>query len=173
MTVRARHVLAAMIAAGGFLIVARAPAQPQTAAFPDVPPWHWAYNAIVQDSQAGIVVGYPAGPAELIANSVAQVYDAFVHAQVPGAQAWAERFTFDRPGRWPEPLTRSPLAGFTIRDVRIAVTGDTATAAFTAQRIVRTTAGSSALPMRVGLRLLDGDWQIDYATLAAGDPIFR
>jgi hypothetical protein len=30
--------------------------------FPDVPPWHWAANAVASDQAAGLVIGYPSTP---------------------------------------------------------------------------------------------------------------
>ena len=61
-------------------------AQSPPAPFPDVPPWHWAYQAVLKDEQAGLVIGYPSSPAELVATSITQVYDSFVHAHATGAQ---------------------------------------------------------------------------------------
>jgi hypothetical protein len=147
-------------------------AQPGNGGFPDVPPWHWAYPGVLQDARAGLLIGYPAAPTVLVENSVTQVYDGFVHAQTPQAQAWVERFTFNRPSVWPGPLQRAQLTAFSIRDVRSAVTGETATASFVAA--TETQAGQSATtPMRVTLRLIEGDWKVDYATLAAGSSLFR
>ena len=148
-------------------VVAQSPPLP----FPDVPPWHWAYKSVLMDQRAGLFVGYPTTPAELVANSVAQVYAGFVHAHATGAQAWVERFTYDRPSAWPGPLDRSQLVSFSVRDLRPVVTGDTATATFT----VRTTIGTSTTTdrMRVDLRQVGGDWKIDYATLERGSVLFR
>jgi hypothetical protein len=104
------------------------------------------------------------------------VYDGFAHAQSPGAQAWVERFTYHRLAAWPAPLSHSAPVGFAVQDVHTTVMGDDAMATFTAQRLMRTSAGAvttSIGPMRVGLRFVDGDWKIDYATLASGDPLFR
>lgn len=147
-------------------------AQPGGAGFPDVPPWHWAYQGVLKGAQAGLFIGYPATPAALIENSITQVYDSFVHAHAQGAQGWAERFTYNRPATWPGPLERSQLESFSVRDVRSTINGDTATAAFVAE--TQTRAGQPATaPMRVNLRLIDGDWKIDYATLASGSGLFR
>jgi hypothetical protein len=149
-----------------------AAAQPNSAGFPDVPPWHWAYQGVLKDAQAGVVVGYPASPEALIDNSITQVYDSFVHAQARAAQGWAERFTYNRPAAWPGPFDRAQLASFSIRNVRSRVDGDAATASFVAE--TQTRGGQSATtPMRVTLRLMERDWKIDYATLAAGSALFR
>ncbi|HLW48289.1 MAG TPA: hypothetical protein VKW09_11040 [bacterium] len=151
---------------------APAGAQPNGAGFPDVPPWHWAYQGVLKDAQAGLLIGYPAAPAVLIENSIAQVYDGFIHAQAPQAQAWVERFTFNRPAAWPGPLERAQLASFSLREMRPTATGDAATATFVAETQKR--AGQPATSrMRVTLRLIDSDWKIDYATLATGSSLFR
>ncbi|HXX40177.1 MAG TPA: hypothetical protein VEP50_18830 [bacterium] len=153
-------------------VVAQSPPAP----FPDVPPWHWAYQAVQQDEQAGLVIGYPATPRELVGNSIEQVYAGFAHARATGAQAWIERFTYNRPATWPDPLDRSRLVAFSLNELRVVVTGDTATAAFTAQVTTDTSAGgaqTTASPMRIDLRQVDGDWKIDYATLAQGSTLFR
>ncbi len=162
----AQSVLAA--AAGVVLIGSAAGA----AAFPDVPPWHWAYDAITRDAAAGLIVGYPAAPAELIENSLTQVYDGFVHSGARGAQGWVERFTYNRPGDWPAPFAHAQIAAFLLSGVQIAVTGDTATAQFTAAVTTRD-GKSSTGQMRVRLRLSGEDWQVDYATLSAASPVFR
>ena len=156
--------------ASTLLLGARAGAQPNAVDFPDVPPWHWAYQGVLKDAQAGLLIGYPATPAALIENSITQVYDGFVHAHARGAQGWIERFTFNRPAAWPAPLERTQLASFSLRDVRPTFTGDAATVTFVAE----TQAGArpATTPMRVTLRLLEGDWKIDYATLAAGSSLF-
>jgi hypothetical protein len=161
-----------VILAGALSTAAPADAQPNAAGFPDVPPWHWAYQGVLKGAQAGLFIGYPAAPGALIENSIAQVYDGFVHAQVRGAQGWVERFTYNRPSGWPGPLERAQLVSFSIRDVRPAITGDSATAVFVAE--TQSHGGQPATtPMRISLRLMDGDWKIDYATLASGSGLFR
>jgi hypothetical protein len=140
--------------------------------FPDVPPWHWASDAVTKDEGAGLVVGYPVAPAELAQNAITQVYDGFAHAGAQGAQAWVERFTYNRPASWPAPLERSQFSQVTFGGMRVAVHNDTATAAFTAA--VTTRQGRTVTtPMRVELRHIGGDWQVDYAGLAQGSALFR
>ena len=147
-------------------------AQPNTGSFPDVPPWHWAYQGVLKGAQAGLFIGYPAAPEALIENSIAQVYDGFVHAHAQGAQGWIERFTYNRPAAWPAPLERTQLVSFSIRDVRPTITGNAATAAFVAE--TQTRGGQLATtPMRVNLRLMEGDWKVDYANLASASSLFR
>ncbi len=142
------------------------------APFPDVPPWHWAYDAITRDAAAGLIVGYPAAPADLIENSLTQVYDGFVHVGAKGAQGWVERFTYNRPAVWPAPFVHSQIAAFLLTGMRIAVTGEAATAQFSAAVTTRD-GKTSTNQMRVQLRLSEGDWQVDYATLSAQSPLFR
>jgi hypothetical protein len=140
--------------------------------FPDVPPWHWASDAVTKDQGARLVVGYPAAPAELAQNAITQVYDGFAHAGAKGAQEWVERFSYNRPANWPAPLERSQFAQVTLSGMRVAVHDDTATAAFTAA--VATRQGRTVTtPMRVELRHNGGDWQVDYAGLASGSSFFR
>ncbi len=162
-----KMILAAAV--GGLLLGGPAAAQPT---FPDVPPWHWAYDAIVKDQQAGLFTGYPTPPAELAENSIFQVYDGFAHAGATGAQRWAERFTYNRPAGWPAPLQHSQIERFSLTAMQVTVRADTATSMFTAT--VKTRDGRTVtLPMRVGLRHTGQNWQVDYATLAAESPMFR
>lgn len=163
-----KTILAAV--AGGLLLGGPAAAAQPT--FPDVPPWHWAYDAVMKLQQAGVFTGYPTPPAELAENSLIQVYDGFAHAGAPGAQRWVERFTYNRPAGWPAPLQHTQIEGFSLTTVQVAVRADTATSTFTAA--VRTRDGKTAtIPMRIGLRHNGQDWQVDYAALAAGSPLFR
>lgn len=168
--------MAAVMSAGALLAVMQtgggAAAPAPAAPFPDVPPWHWAYPALVRDTQAGLLVGYPTAPDELVKNAVTQVYEGFAHARAPEAQAWVERFTYNRPAAWPGPLAHSTLTSFALRGLAAVLAGDTATVAFTAQ--VTTRAGqTTTTPMRVSLRAADGDWRVDYATLAGESALFR
>ena len=88
-------------------------------AFVDVPPWHWAFEAVQQGATAGIFSGYPTDDSELVANALVQVYEAFAHAGHPGAQGWAEWFLTNTPSQWPQPLQRSRLLTFALEDVRV------------------------------------------------------
>ncbi len=140
--------------------------------FPDVPPWHWAYDAITKLQDEGILQGFPTPPAQLAENSIIQVYDGFAHATATGARAWVERFTFNRPGNWPAPLSHAQMAAFSLTGARVNVRDTAATATFTAT--VGSPDGKTVTdPMRVELRWNGRDWQVDYATLAAGSPLFR
>ena len=164
--------LALIVLAVALTAAGRAAGQAPAAPFPDVPPWHWAYQGLERDAQAGLLVGYPTPAAELVENAITQVYDGFVHSRAPDAAGWVERFTYNRPASWPRPLERSSLARFSLTRVTSTIAGDVATATFTAQ--VTTRAGeTTTTPLRVSVRLLNGDWKIDYATLAGGSALFR
>jgi len=154
------------------LCVGAAPAW-AAAPFPDVPPWHWAAAAVAADQAAGLVIGYPSTPAELIANAVTQVYDGFLHAAEAGSQAWVERFTYDRPAEWPASLHRVQLVAFDLSGMRITVGGDVATAAFTASVVPHPGAAAITRQIQARLRYNGQDWQVDYAPLAAADSTFR
>ena len=147
---------------------ARAAAPP----FPDVPPWHWAFDSVTKVHDAGIVIGYPSPPEELIQAAITAVYDGFAHAASPGAEAWVARFTYNRPADWPAPLTRARVAAFTLTEVRAIVSGTTATATYTA-RVTTGDGHSFTGPMRVRLRGNGDDWQVDYATLSGASVLFR
>jgi hypothetical protein len=157
------------LAAGAALIACAAAT---AAGFPDVPPWHWAYDAVTRDQDAGVIVGYPASPGALIENAVTQVYDGFAHASATGAQAWVERFSYNLPQDWPSPFQRSQIVAFSFTGMRVSTNGNTAEAAFTT--IVGTRGGqASTARMRVGLHFNGLDWQVDYAALARASALFR
>lgn len=146
-------------------------------AFVDVPPWHWAFDAVQQDAAAGIFTGYPTNDTELVANALAQVYEAFAHAGHPAARAWAEWFLTNTPSQWPQPLQHSQLVQFGLEDVRVRVNGDRATATFVAAVTMRTDGGLSTVRSPVQAQAEkdgSGHWRIDYGALVAGQPqIFR
>ncbi len=160
-----------LILVSGTASVPVAGSRAAAAGFPDMPPWHWAHDGVQKGQDAGIIVGYPATAPELVENAVFQVYDGFAHAGGAAAQTWVERFTFNRPANWPQPLQPSRVVRFALRDMRSAVRGDTATATFTAA--VTTRQGTDTARMRVTLRREGEDWQVDYASLAAGSALFR
>jgi len=173
MKIRIRYTRLALIALVVALSAAgRAAAQAPAAPFPDVPPWHWTYQGLVRDAQAGLLVGYPTAVPELIENTLIQLYDGFVHSRAPEARTWIERFTYNRPASWPQPLERSSLARFSLTGVTSTVGADAATATFRAQVTMRS-GETATTPMRVALRLIDGDWKVDYAALAGGSALFR
>lgn len=145
--------------------------------FADVPPWHWAFDAVQQGAAAGIFTGYPTTDPEHVANALAQVYEAFAHADHPAAQAWAEWFLANTPAAWPQPLQDSRLVRFTLSGVRVRVTGSRAAVNALAAATVRTAGGTTAAPAALAVaaeRDTAGHWRIDYATLARAHPqVFR
>ncbi len=159
------------------LVLALSAAVRAQATFVDVPPWHWAFDAVQQGASLGIFEGYPTNDRDQVANAVAQVYEAFAHAGHPAAQGWAERFLINTPAGWPEPLRRSPLVRFTLGEVGVRVAGDQAVATFVAEATVRVNGTTSTIRSPLQLRAQRdeaGHWRIDYASLAAGQPqLFR
>lgn len=145
--------------------------------FVDVPPWHWAFDAVQQGASAGIFTGYPTADRELVANAVTQIYEAFAHPGHPAAQAWAEWFLFNTPAGWPQPLQRSRLVRFALGDLSVRVSGGGAVATFAATVTVRADGGTSTIRSPVQARAekdTSGRWRIDYASLASGQPqIFK
>src|SRR2546427_13179995 len=142
-------------------------------AFVDVPPWHWAFEAVQQGATAGIFTGYPTDDSELVANALVQVYEAFAHAGHPGAQGWAEWFLTNTPSQWPQPLQRSRLLTFALEFVRVRVSGDRARATFVAAVIVGTDGGRASLrsPVRVqGEEDRTRHERHDVTVVAAGGP---
>lgn len=142
-------------------------------AFDDVPPWHWAFDGVQTSVQAGIFVGYPASEGDLIANAIAQVYDAFAHASHPAAGAWAARFLTRIPADWPRPVVQSRLHRFALADVRVEIRGEEGTASFVASVGLRRNGAVEQFRAAVHVRTrrgADGRWRIDYATLADGQP---
>lgn len=176
MRIRDTLLLAGAIAGAVGLAPAAGAAAPS---FPDVPPWHWASAAVTDLAAKGIVIGYPATPAELAENSIVQVYDGFLHSSAPGSGPWVERFTYNRPAAWPAPeppsyvLRHVPIASYALTGMHVRVNGDQATAVFTSTVVPVAGARVETTPMRVRLRFNGQDWQVDYATLAAGSPVFR
>jgi hypothetical protein len=150
----------------------------QDAGFEDVPPWHWAFEAVQRLGAAGILVGYPTNERERALNAVIQVYDAFAHAAHPAARGWAERFLVNLPATWPQPLERSTLLSFRLENTRVDTAGATMVVSYVALVTLRSSAGvvnSSRAAVRAELqRDADGRLRINYATLAAAQPqVFR
>jgi len=162
----------ALVGLTGTAAFAQAPS-----AFADVPPWHWAYDAVQQGAAAGIFTGYPTSDQELVANALMQVYEAFAHAGHPTAQAWAEWFLTNTPSGWPQPLQRSRLVQYSLDRVQVQVSGDRATVTYVAAVSVRTDGGVSSARSPVQVQAEkdgSGHWRINYASLASEQPqLFR
>lgn len=163
--------------------------------FEDVPPWHWAFDAVQHLAQQGVVHGFPRNDRDLALNAVVQVFDAFVHARHPAAREWAEAFLTNLPAAWPRPLERSDLLGFTFADAQVRVAAGSLRAGrgtVTLQAQLRIRLTHIALPAgrqpparppivtvsrRVAVNLVQdtaGRWRADYPSLIAVLPeVFR
>src|SRR2546425_12809150 len=76
-------------------------------AFVDVPPWHWAFEAVQEGATAGIFTGDPTDDRELGANAGVQGDEAFAHAGHPGGQGGGEWVLTKTPPQWPQPWASS------------------------------------------------------------------
>ena len=145
-----------------------------TLQFSDVPPWHWAHDAVQTGAASGAFRGYPSDDRALAVNALTQVYEAFAHATHPRAREWAERFVTNLPANWAQPLERSRLASFALENVRFELNGDRGTVSFVAVT-AQTRVSASRTPMRVGVRKdSEGAWRVNYPDLVTGQPqLFR
>lgn len=147
-------------------------------AFEDVPPWHWAREAIDRLAAARVIVGFPPNNRDLAVNAVTQVYESFVHASHPDAPAWAERFLTNLPANWPQPLQRSSLVRYRLEQfgVRFGAQG-TGRVSFLAVTAVRS--AGATLSRRTSVQAdvqqdHEGRWRVNYGSLSAAQPeIFR
>lgn len=168
-----------MLIAASLLTVLMLPvttrAQVPISPFEDVPPWHWAFDAVEKLAREGIIQGYPRNDRDLARNSVTQVYEAFAHANHPSARAWAEAFLTNLPSGWPTPLERSNLVSFRLTEQQVRLEGSRGTVTLLASVTLR---GASA-PMRARFTTSvvkddAGRWRVDYASLVRGQPnLFR
>ncbi len=156
------------------LTVLAAAAQAQIPApFLDVPPWHWASEAVQRGASARALRGYPTDDRERAANAVTQVYDSFVHAAHPRAVEWSARFLVTLPSHWPQPLERSRLASFRLEKVQVDLRNDWGIVSFTVTIALQIPGGASETrtPMRVEVHKdAEGHWRVHYPDLAAGQP---
>ncbi len=159
------------------IAVGSAGAQAAPSVFVDVPPWHWAFDAVQDGAARGIFTGYPVDDRELVANALGQIYEAFARPTHPAAREWAEWFLTNTPPEWPQPLQRSRLIAFTLEDLHAEVRGDRATATFVAVTTVRDDGHISTIraPIQAQAeRDASRHWRVDYTTLVTGQPsIFR
>lgn len=159
------------------LILAGAATAQGPAPFEDVPPWHWAYDAVQEVAAAGIFVGYPTSDRELAVSAVTQVYDAFAHAGHPAARGWAERFLTNLPTNWPQPLSRSRLVRFRLENARMETGGDRVVVLAHVVVVLRADGGvrERRAVLRADLhRDTTGRLRVNYAALAAAQPeVFR
>jgi len=163
-----------LIAAIVLVVAATAAAQQALSPFEDVPPWHWAFDAVRSLAERGVVQGFPKNHPELAGNAVTQVYEAFAHATHTSARGWAESFLTNLPSDWPRPLERSRVTGYGITDREVRLQGARGTVTYLAVVNLR---GANAVSGRVTVTVVRdeaGRWRVDYATLAAAQPaIFR
>lgn len=159
------------------IAVGSAGAQAAPSAFVDVPPWHWAFDAVQDGAARGIFTGYPVDDRELVANALVQVYEAFARPTHPSSREWAEWFLTNTPPEWPQPLQRSRLIAFTLEDLHAEVRGDRATATFVAVTTIRDDGHTSTVRVPIQAqaeRDVSRHWRVDYSTLVTGQPsIFR
>jgi hypothetical protein len=145
------------------------------AAFDDVPPWHWAASAVATGAQSSVLVGNPAADHEKVTNALVQIYEAFAHAQHPGAVDWAERFLTNLPPAWPQQLRRSRLAGYRLDQVRVEDGNDRRVVSFIVEATMPARDGlpatRSRVRSRVEVRRDQERWRVNYADLATGQPL--
>jgi len=164
----------AVLAATLLLPPGAALAQAPPSRFEDVPPWHWAYDAVRKLAENGIILGYPRDDRELALNAVVQVYAAFAHAAHPSAQAWAEAFLVNLPAGWPAPLQRSELTAFQLTGSQVRLDGPRGTVSV--QSVVRTRRAAGIRTQLTATVVRDdaGRWRVDYASLVRGQAdVFR
>jgi hypothetical protein len=159
--------------------VSAAAAQTPLTTFEDVPPWHWAYDAVQDLAQKGILQGYPRSDRDLALNAVTQVYDSFVHSQHAAARRWAESFLTNLPANWPRPLEHSTLVAFRFTETQVLLTASRGTVTASVSAQTRVSPGAPATALRAHLRAVvtkdsGGRWRVDYQSLVAAQPdIFR
>ena len=149
----------------------------QIGGFDDVPPWHWAAEAVQKATAAGIIIGHPSTDRDAAINAVMQVYEAFANASHPAARTWAERFLANLPGNWPDPLQRSRVTSSRLSDSSVTVRGNRQVVKFAAAVTMRSHSGvtEARALMRIETQKdRDGHVRVNYATLAAQMPqVFR
>lgn len=157
-----------LVPAGGAL--AQVPVSP----FEDVPPWHWAFDAVEKLAREGIIQGYPRNDRDLARNAVTQVYEAFAHPSHPSARTWAEAFLTNLPSGWPAPLQRSSLVSFRLTEQQVRLEGTRGTVSLLATVTLR---GGASARTRFTAAVVRDDgnrWRVDYASLVRGHPdLFR
>lgn len=165
-----RWVLAVMTV----LLAATTAAGQALSPFEDVPPWHWAYQAVRTLAEKGIVQGFPKNQSELAGNAVTQVYEAFAHASHASARGWAELFLTNLPSDWPRSLERSRVTGYGITDRVVRLQGTRGTVTYLAVVNLRDARAFSGRVTVTVVRDDTGRWRVDYPTLAAAQPaVFR
>lgn len=144
------------------LLVSSAAAQPT---FPDVPPCHWAADAVGRIAGDNEVEAAQARSSRyLAANAVRQVFEG-LRCQTP---EWSEAFLLDAPDSWPP---ERAVYEFTLSVGEVQLDGDRGSA-----QIELTAPANDGWGQRTGeleLHFVDGGWKVSYPSLAAlGLPLF-
>jgi len=165
----------ALVLFGALMLSIAAPARAQAPAepFKDVPPWHWAYEAVEVVRTRGLMIGYPPDDRYAAQNAVIQVLEAFAHPDHPQAAAWAKRYLLNLPPGWPEPLRRSAVRAYSVERIRVRLLGDRGTVEFAATlRLVDGRTASASASVRVQ-RDAAGRWRADWTDLGRALPQSR
>jgi hypothetical protein len=145
---------------------AQAPSEP----FEDVPPWHWAYEAVEVVRTRGLMIGYPPDDRYAAQNAVVQVLEAFAHPDHPQAAAWAERYLLNLPPDWPEPLRRSAVRAYSVEGITVRLLADRGTVELaTTLRLADGRTASISASVRVQ-RDATGRWRADWTDLGRALP---
>lgn len=140
---------------------AQVPAEP----FEDVPPWHWAYEAVEVVRTRGLMIGYPPDDRYSAQNAVVQVLEAFTHPDHPQAAAWAERHLTNLPPDWPEPLRRSAVRAYALERVAVRLLRDRGTVEIAVTfRLADGRTASASASVRVQ-RDATGRWRANWVDL--------
>jgi hypothetical protein len=135
--------------------------------FADVPPCHWAAEAVNRLAGMGIFVGFPPEPAYLSVNALRQVFEGLRCAD----PAWSLRFLEGAPMGFGEPPAPR-LAGFELASELLMLTPEQARIAFTVT-LVLDEPDLRRIETRHGEALARSDgvgWRISYASLAGLEP---
>lgn len=142
-----------------------------TAPFVDVPPCHWAADAVAELADLGIFIGFPRDDAYLAANALRQVFEG-LRCDDP---EWSRAFIVTAPDAFSE--ARLPqLAGFTLETTVLEQVADRAEIAYSLTAVIDHQ-GERRTELRDGtIEVWRGDdtgWRVAYAELAALDlPLF-
>lgn len=135
-------------------------------AFADVPPCHWAAEAVNRLADKGIFIGFPPEPAYLSVNALRQVFEGLRCAD----PTWSLRFLDGAPAGFGEgPVV---LAGFALEAELLELSAEWASIAFTVTLNMEE-AGIRRVEVREGtaVALRDGEgWRVAYESLAGLEP---
>jgi hypothetical protein len=136
-------------------------------AFADVPPCHWAAEAVNRLADKGIFIGFPPEPAYLSVNALRQVFEG-LRCQDP---SWSLRFLAGAPVGFGQPPAPR-LAGFELAAELLELAADRARIAF-AVTLVLDDASGRRIETRQGeaVALRDGlGWRVAYESLEGLEP---